>query len=190
MADLNWQADLYRCSAIGGKLWREQSLWAIWVYRFGRRVDARPPGLIRQWQTKFYWLLFRWVETVLGISLPKEVEIGPGLRIWHFGDVFVKPRVVVGAGCTLRQGATLGNRVPDGPGPRLGDGVELGAYEQVLGGVRLGSGCKVGAMAVVLTDVPAGAAAVGNPARIIMASRSAGSNSKGNELHQVWGPIA
>ncbi|ALV08328.1 serine acetyltransferase [Roseateles depolymerans] len=165
-ADRDWQADLARCG--DARAWRrEQSLWALWVYRFGRRVDAMPPGMGRRWRTKAYWLMFRVVETVTGISLPKDCRIGPGLRIWHFGGIFVNPGTVIGAQCTLRQGVTLGNRVPDGPCPVLEDGVELGAYAQVIGGVRLGAGCRIGAMAVVLQDVPPGATAVGNPARIL-----------------------
>lgn len=164
--DAHWQADLARCG--GGRAWlREQSLWALWVYRFGRRVDARPPGLARRLQTRLYWLLFRAVETLTGISLPKEATVGPGLRIWHFGGIFIHPAAVIGAGCTLRQGVTLGNRREGGPCPVLEDGVELGAYAQVLGGVRLGRGCTVGAMSVVLVDVPPGYTAVGNPARLI-----------------------
>ncbi|UXH79494.1 serine acetyltransferase [Roseateles amylovorans] len=168
MSDKDWLADLDRCG--GGRAWRrEQSLWALWVYRFGRRVDAMPEGMGRRLRTKVYWLMFRWAETLTGISLPKDCRVGPGLRIWHFGGVFINPATVIGAGCTLRQGVTLGNRVEDGPCPVLEDGVELGAYAQVLGGVRLGRGCKVGAMAVVLQDVPPGATAVGNPARILHA---------------------
>jgi len=164
--DPNWQQDLRR---IGGRasLMREQSLWAIRIYRFGQRLDQMPRGLRRRLYEKFYWLIFRLVETATGISLPKEASIGPGLRIWHFGGVFVNPATVIGANCTLRQGVTLGNRVVDGPCPVLEDDVELGAYAQILGGVRLGKGCRIGAMSVVLCDVPAGATAVGNPARII-----------------------
>lgn len=167
--DADWAADLARC---GGRraLLREQSLWALGVYRWGRRVDALEPGLRRRVLTKLYWLLFRGVETLTGISLPKEAEIGAGLRIWHFGGIFVHPHTVIGRGCTLRQGVTLGNRVDDGPCPVLGDGVELGAYAQVLGGVRLGAGCRIGAMAVVLRDVPPGATAVGNPAQVLAAN--------------------
>lgn len=162
----DWAADLARCGGPAA-MRREQSLWAIRVHRFGQRIEAMPPGLGRRWRTTAYWLLFRAVETLTGISLPKECRIGPGLRIWHFGGIFVHPAAVIGANCTLRQGVTLGNRVEDGPCPVLEDGVELGAYAQVLGGVRLGAGCKVGAMAVVLSDVPPGATAVGNPARVL-----------------------
>lgn len=112
-------------------------------------------------------MLFRITETVTGISLPKEAKIGLGLRIWHFGNIFIHPQVVIGEKCTLRQGVTIGNRTGDGPVPILGDNVECGAYAQILGGVTIGNNCKIGAMSVVLKDVPDGVTVVGNPARII-----------------------
>ena len=146
---------------------KEQSIWALAAYRFGRRVDRRRPGIVRKALERAYWLGFRVVETLTGISLPKSARVGPGLRIWHFGNVFIHPEAVLGANCTLRQGVTIGNREEGGPVPVLEDDVELGAYAQVLGGIRVGRGAKVGAMSVVLRDVPAGATAVGVPARIV-----------------------
>jgi len=166
LPDPDWIADLGRYG-VSRPFLREQSIWAIWVYRFGRRVDLRPDGLSKSGLTWFYWTLFRFVETIVGISLPKSATIGAGLRIWHFGGVFVHGDVIMGANCTLRQGVTIGNRVEGGPVPIIGDDVEFGAYAQVLGGVRIGNGCHIGSMSVVLTDVPDGATAVGVPARII-----------------------
>lgn len=165
--DLNWLADLQRYG-VARPFLQEQSIWAVWTYRFGRRIDRRPEGLAKRLLTTGYWLLFRLVETAVGVSLPKSVQIGPGLRIWHFGGIFIHPDTVIGANCTLRQGVTIGNRQQGGPVPVLGDDVELGAYAQVLGGIRIGHGCKIGAMAVVLCDVPDGATAVGSPARITL----------------------
>ena len=165
MSDLDFRADLSRYPR---RPWlKEQSVWAVAVYRFGRRVDRRRPGVWRWFLGRVYWPLFRISETLTGISIPKSVEVGPGLRIWHFGNVFVHDRARIGANCTLRQGVTLGDRVPGGPAPILEDDVELGAYAQVLGGVRVGRGARIGAMSVVLRDVPPHATAVGNPARII-----------------------
>jgi serine O-acetyltransferase len=163
--DEHWLADLGRYPP--RPFLREQAIWAIWVYRFGRRVDRRQEGLMKRFAAKAYWALFRLTETLTGISIPKSVRIGPGLRIWHFGNIFVHEGVVIGARCTLRQGVTIGNRHAGGPVPVLGDNVELGAYAQVLGGVRIGNGCTIGAMSVVLDDVPDGATAVGIPARVI-----------------------
>ena len=165
MKDPDWQADLDRLPP--RPMLKEQSAWALWVYRFGRRNDRRAPGIRKKIGDRLYWLLYRVTETLTGISIPKSADIGPGLRIYHFGNIFVHAAAKIGARCTLRQGVTVGNRHDDGPVPVLEDDVELGAYAQVLGGIRIGRGAKIGAMSVVLEDVPAGATAVGIPARII-----------------------
>lgn len=166
-----WLADRARYPERAFK--REQSLWAIWVYRFGRGNDQRTGGLRKKLNDRIYWFLFRIVETLTGCSFTKATDIGPGLRIHHFGNIFIHSGVKIGANCTLRQGVTIGNRVENGPVPVLEDNVELGAYAQVLGGIRLGRGAKVGAMSVVLQDVPAGATAVGIPAKILSAKGGA-----------------
>ena len=167
MTDPDYQADLKRYPP--RPFLKEQSIWAIALYRFGRRVDRRKAGFRRRLAEKRYWLYYRLTETLTGISIPKSVEVGPGLKIHHFGNIFVHKDVKIGANCVLRQGVTIGNRTPDGPVPVLEDDVELGAYAQVLGGVRIGRGAKVGAMSVVLQDGPPGATAVGIPARVLSA---------------------
>lgn len=164
--DPDWEADLVRVGAPRAFL-KEQSLWAIWVYRFGRRVDRCPPGWRHRLLLLIYWFLFRIVETATGISLPKSCAIGGGLRIWHFGGVFINGAAVIGKNCTLRHGVTIGNRHEGGASPVLGDDVELGAGAQILGGVHIGSHCRIGAMSLVLTDMPPGATAVGVPARVL-----------------------
>ena len=172
MTDPDWHADLRRY-ALTHPFLREQSIWAVWVYRFGRRVDRRPEGMPKRLLTIFYWQAFRLVETITGISLPKSVPIGPGLRIWHFGGIFIHPQAVIGANCVLRQGVTIGNRVEGGPAPVVGDDVDFGAYAQILGGVRVGNRCRIGALSVVLSDIPDGATAVGAPARIVLNRQAA-----------------
>lgn len=168
MAELgDFQADLAR---YGARPWlREQSIWAVAVYRFGRWADARG-GATGRLAGRVYWPLYRFVETLTGISLDKGVAVGPGLRIHHFGGIVVHEQARIGANCTLRHGVTIGDRRPGGPAPVIEDDVELGAYAQVLGGIRVGRGARVGALSVVLKDVPEGATAVGSPARIIPAA--------------------
>lgn len=163
--DPDWQADLLRYPV--RPFLKEQSIWAIWVYRLGRRLDRRKPGQLKWALTKVYWQLFRLVETLTAISLPKSARIGPGLRIHHFGNIFIHPEVRIGAHCTLRQGVTIGNRHEGGPVPTIGDHVEFGAYAQVFGGIHIGDNCRVGAMSVVLSDVPDNCTAVGIPAHIV-----------------------
>ena len=170
MSDMSeWACDLARYD-VRRPFLCEQSIWAIWIYRLGRRLDQRPNGITKRWWMTLYWLAFRLAETITGISLPKAATIGPGLRIWHFGNIFIHPDVVIGANCTLRQGVTIGNRHADGPVPVLGNNVEVGAYAQILGGVRIGNNCRIGAMSVVLHDMPDGTTAVGAPARVINTS--------------------
>lgn len=161
----DWRADRARYPE--SALVREQSLWAIAVYRFGRWNDRRPPGVSHWLLDRLYWLLFRLVETLTGVSFTKATEIGPGLRIFHFGNIFIHSGVRMGANCTLRQGVTIGNREEGGPVPVVEDQVEFGAYAQVLGGIRIGRGARIGAMSLVLQDVPPGFTAVGIPARLI-----------------------
>ena len=72
--DVDWQADLARVGQPRAFL-KEQSLWAIWVYRFGRRVDRKAPGIARKILLSVYWLLFRLVETSIGISLPDRKSV-------------------------------------------------------------------------------------------------------------------
>ena len=146
---------------------REQSLWAIAVYRFGRWNDSRPPGFFQKLCDRVYWFLFRIVETLTGVSFTKAAVIGPGLRIHHFGNIFIHSGVKIGANCTLRQGVTIGNRHEGGGVPVLEDDVDIGAYAQLLGPIRIGKGARIGALSVVLQDVPPGATAVGIPAKIL-----------------------
>lgn len=163
-----WQQDLRRYPP--RPFLKEQSIWAIAVYRWGHGLFQRPPGLKKRMLVQLYWLCFRCVETLTGISLPHDAQIGGGLRIHHFGNIFINPGVVIGSNCTLRQGVTLGNRVADGPVPVIGDDVEFGAYAQVLGGVHIGYKARIGAMSVVLEDVRPLATVVGNPARTVIKS--------------------
>jgi serine O-acetyltransferase len=156
------RADLAR---YGARPWlREQSVWAVAIYRYGRWADDLH-GPARLLAGRIYWAVFRLVETLTGISLPKSAYVGPGLRIHHFGGIVIHDDVVIGRNCTIRHGVTIGERETGGPLPVLEDDVDLGAYAQILGGIRVGRGARIGAMAVVLKDVPTGARVVGNPAR-------------------------
>lgn len=147
-----FKADLARYPR---KPWlKEQSLWAVAIYRFGRWNDTRKPSLTKKLLDKVYWLVYRVVETLTGITMPKMVQIGPGLRIHHYGGIIIHQNTKIGANCTLRQGITIGNRYNDGPAPVLEDDVEVGAAAQILGDVRIGRGARIGAMSLVLCDVP------------------------------------
>lgn len=165
-----WQCLKQDIQRYGGwpAFWREQSLWAVAWFRLGSALQQSAlPRPLKRIALIPWWLGFRLIETITGVSLPIGATIGGGLRIWHFGNVFVNANAVIGRNCTLRQGVTIGNRHPDGGSPQIGDDVEFGAYAQVLGPIQIGHHAKIGAMSVVLTDVPAHHTAVGAPARVL-----------------------
>jgi serine O-acetyltransferase len=163
--DFNFQADLERYPS--RPFLREQSIWAIWVYRFGRRVLKRPLGPYRSVLLYIYWTLFRLSETITGISIPFDVQIGPGLRIYHFGNIFVHSDVIIGRNCTLRHGVTIGNRNQNGGVPTIGDDVEFGVGAVAIGPIDIGSGAKIGPLSLVTFDVPEKARVLGNPGTIL-----------------------
>ena len=138
-----------------------QGFHALLVYRvlrwcYERCIPTQP------------WRFFieRFIEITTGISIPAEATIGPGLRIHHFGGIIVHSKAVIGEGCTLYHGVTLGDLGGWGGAPHLGHRVLIGAGAKILGQIVIGDDCRIGANAVVLTSVPPRCIAVGVPAVI------------------------
>jgi serine O-acetyltransferase len=86
--------------------------------------------------------------------------------------VVIGETAVIGDGCTIYQGVTLGGTTLTKGAkrhPTLGRNVVVGAGAKVLGGFEVGDDAAIGSNAVVTKAVPPGATAVGIPARIIVA---------------------
>ena len=156
-----WRQDL---DVFGG--WRcvasEPSLWAVLTYRFGRWARGRGPIL-----RGVHLIAYSIVRLVTGIDLPVQAEIGPGLRIFHFGGIIINPNTKIGARCRLRQGVTTGVRITGGLSPTIGDDVLIGAYAQILGGITIGDRAAIGSLAIVLEDIPADSKVIGVKAKIL-----------------------
>lgn len=180
------------------EMWRTISLWTILkadIARFredGPNLRAMGRGLLSQgFQALLVYRIFHWfhergiptqpirffverlTEIVTGISIPAQAQIGKGLRIHHFGGIIIHSETVIGEGCTLYHGVTLGDRGGWGGAPRIGNHVMIGAGAKILGDVTVGDSCRIGANAVVTTSVPPCSLAVGVPA-VIKESASAG----------------
>jgi serine O-acetyltransferase len=138
-----------------------QGFQALLVYRIFRWFYER--GIPTQ-PMRFF--IERLTEITTGISIPVQAQIGRGLRIHHFGGIIVHSEAVIGEGCTIYHGVTLGDLGGWGGAPSIGNHVVIGAGAKILGRIELGDYCRIGANAVVRTSVPAGCLAVGVPAII------------------------
>ena len=142
---------------------------AVWMHRAAHAC----------WRGGFKWLgrwLSHWNRWLTGIEIHPGALIGNRVFIDHGMGVVIGETAVVGDGCTIYHGVTLGGTAlykGEKRHPTLGRDVVVGAGAKVLGGFDVGDGARVGSNAVVTKPVPAGATAVGNPARIIQAEADA-----------------
>jgi serine O-acetyltransferase len=125
------------------------------------------------WTNGFKWL-GRFISHLgrffTGIEIHPGAVIGERVFFDHAMGTVVGETAVIGDGCTIYQGVTLGGTsLYKGTKrhPTLGRDVVVSAGAKVLGGFEVGDGAKIGSNAVVIKPVPAGATAVGIPARII-----------------------
>jgi len=163
-----YKQDCLRYMNYGKLEWQEPSFWAVTIFRFGQWSQQRNNKVIKKLLWLMYLPLYAFVTVFTGINLPPTVEIGPGLRIWHFGCIVLHPQTIIGVNCDIRHGVTIGNRQKYDDVPKIGNNVNIGAGAKVLGNIRIGDNVMIGANAVVLKDVPDNHIAVGNPARNIL----------------------
>lgn len=135
------------------------ALWAHrlshWLWRHRLRTVAR------------LWAQFARFWT--GVEIHPAAVLGERVFIDHGMGVVIGETAVVGDGCTIYHGATLGGTSLE-PGkrhPTLGRNVVIGAGAKILGPVTVGDNARVGANSVVLHDVPAGTVVVGVPGQVI-----------------------
>jgi serine O-acetyltransferase len=137
-----------------------------------------------RWLGRFISQISRWFT---GIEIHPGATIADRVFIDHGMGVVIGETAVIGEGCTIYQGVTLGGTsLSKGAKrhPTLGRDVVVSAGAKVLGGFEVGDGAKIGSNAVVIKPVPAGATAVGIPARIIpsKAGESADVTSEGKKF--------
>ncbi len=173
--------DLARYRCYGKLQWFEPSLWVVITYRFGQWIERRRSLVVRNLLLMMYFPIHVFVTLATGIQISRHTQIGGGLRIWHFGCIFLNPGVRVGNNCTLRHGVTIGNRCFENDVPTLGNNIDIGAGAKLLGSITIGNNVSIGANAVVITDVPEDHIAVGIPARMRPKRRRAEERSANEE---------
>jgi serine acetyltransferase len=165
----SWRSDIFQDWAANEGAAKSKLIMA--AFRLTHRWLSGPR---RRWHgvaSAGYTVLVNWI---LGVELPPETEVGPGLCLMHPQAIIINRDVRIGARCMVRASTTLGNKIDrqgrDLGSPVIGDDVEFGVGAIVIGPVRVASGARVGAGAVVVHDVPSGAVVVGNPARVVSAA--------------------
>lgn len=147
-----------------------QGFWASSLYRVFRSVQERVHiRILRKALLLIGNLLSKVSEAVTGICIPFGCEIGDGLYIGHFGNIFFPSRGKLGRNCSLSQGVTMGvaGRGEDRGAPTIGDRVYIGPSAIVVGKITIGDDVVICAGAVVTRSVPPRAVVHGNPARVI-----------------------
>lgn len=152
----SWQIPYWYCVHPGFK--------AVCHYRFANRLWHK--GL------RFVANLVKCRSIRLtGAEILPSALIAEGFVITHPVGLVIGARAVIGKGCKIMQGVTIGERISSkttNDYPRIGNDVVICAGAAILGGINIGDAVVVGAHAVVLSDVPSGLTVVGAPARPVI----------------------
>ena len=150
-------------------LFFQQELHAVLIYRFGRwaNYQCKLP-IVKPLAKIVYFFLNKSSEIIAGIGIWPECDIGPGLRIEHWGGVIIIAKRI-GMNCRIQHQVTIGylGAGLGGDVPTLGDKVFVGVGAKILGEVTIGNNVVIGANAVVINDIPDNAVAVGIPAKVV-----------------------
>jgi putative colanic acid biosynthesis acetyltransferase WcaB len=162
----SWRSDVFQDWDANDGAAKSKLIMA--AFRQTHRWLSGPRRVWHPFAAATYTVIVNWI---LGVELPPETKVGPGLCLMHPQSIVINRDVRIGERCMVRASTTLGNKTDtegrDMGSPLIGDDVEFGVGAIVIGPVTVGSGARVGAGAVVVRDVPAGAVVVGNPARTI-----------------------
>ena len=135
---------------------------ALLLHRVSHRVDAAGWRLVARVMSHIGRML-------TGVEIHPRAQIGRDFFIDHGMGVVIGETTIIGNGCHLTQGVTLGGTSTrrEKRHPTLEDNVMIGAGAKIIGAVTIGEGARIGAGSVVVSSVPAGATVVGVPGHII-----------------------
>ena len=137
---------------------------AMAVHRCGRRAARLESRVLRALIAPWYKAAAAAIAWLWGIRLPREVQVGRRVRLWHHGGMMLQARFI-GDDVQIARGTTFGplSRTAEDAAelPIIEDGVDFGAGARVLGPVTVGRKAMVGAHSLVVENVPPGSPVLG-----------------------------
>lgn len=174
----SWHAEFledlgrYRAHYAGSRvkpLLLEQGLWALLQYRLASAVHRSAlPAPVKLPLLAAAVFTQKLTELVTGAGIPYRAQLYPGQYIGHFGPVLINEGAVIGAGCNISQGVTVGvsGRGSRRGCPVIGPRVYIGANAVVAGLVDVGADSVIGANSTVTRDVASATTVLGVPATV------------------------
>lgn len=103
------------------------------------------------------------------VDINPAARFGSGIMIDHAAGLVVGETSVIGNGCSILHGVTLGGTGKDSEDrhPKIGENVLIGAGAKILGNIKVGDGARIAAGSVVLHDVQPHCTMAGVPAKPI-----------------------
>jgi Serine acetyltransferase len=143
---------------------------ALINYRFGRfvRLKVKIP-ILKQLIWGLTGLSRLAVNVITGVDLPYSAKIEGGMKICHFGTIFISSKTIIGENCTLHQGVTIGKggHNTESGEPILGNDVFIGVNATIIGPITIGSHVKIGSNVCCFKDIPNDATVVTTGIRVI-----------------------
>lgn len=158
-------------------------LHAIWMHRVSHFLWRMKIPVV----PRFFSHLARFFT---GIEIHPGATIGKGVFIDHGMGIVIGETAVVGDGCLIYQGVTLGGTsLRKGKRhPTLESNVVVGSGAKILGAIRIGHHSRIGSGSVVLKSVPPHSVVVGIPGRVLHENNNF--DQKVLNHHQLPDPIS
>ena len=109
------------------------------------------------------------IAELVGMDINPAAKFGSGIMLDHGTGLVVGETSVIGDGCSILHGVTLGGTGKDNADrhPKISKNVLIGAGAKILGNITVGEGARIAAGSVVLKNVPAHCTFAGVPAKAV-----------------------
>ena len=104
---------------------------------------------------------------LFSVDINPAAQFGMGIMLDHASGLVAGETSIVGDGCSILHGVTLGGtgKSERDRHPKIGKNVLIGAGAKILGNIKIGDSARIAAGSVVLKDVGSNCTVAGVPAK-------------------------